>query len=253
MNLMHGRLYHFMFATLSLVLCFNVLAQIPTPTDIEYGYPESPPRTFTNAKGEPEGTHFRVAKALFSKAGISWHATSYPPLRLIKNLQTGATNFSILVKNEALVDCCIYSREPIDLEEIMVYWKENQSRIKSREDLIGKHIIVVRGYSYGGLISFLKDPVNKITIETAKDHLSAFDMLKLNRADYVIEYLGSANEALEQRPAMKNLPHEVVNTIGLYLVLSKTYPDADRAMVHLEEIYRALDKNSQLKNYNKIK
>ena len=232
--------------------CAGVPAQTVSPPEIEFGYPEMPPRTFTNARGEPEGTHFRVARALFAKAGIAWHAAGYPALRLVKNLQDGTTNFSMLVRHPMLLDCCIYSKDPIDVEEILVYRTGDKAPVKTRAGLAGKHVIVITGYSYGGLADYLKDPLNKITPVVAASHQSAFDMLVAKRADYLLDYIGPATETLAQHEPIAGLSDEVLDSTPLYLVLSKSYPDAERVMVSLEEIYRSLDKSTQLSNYAKV-
>jgi len=252
MNLIRAGLYRLLLAMGTFLLISGAGAQTATFPEIEYGFPEMPPRTFTNAKGEPEGTHFRVANLLFAKEGITWHAVSYPPPRLLKNLQTGSTTFSMLVRNQALAECCIYSKDPIDIEEVRVYWTGNKPPIKTRGDLVGKNVIVITGYSYGGLIGYVKDPANKIATEVAVSHQAAFDMLTAGRADYMMDYVGPATDALAERPVIPNLTYEIIDSAALYLVLSKSYPDAEKVMAQLEAIYKSLDKSQQLSNYSKV-
>ncbi len=183
------------------VVCAQATASAALP-EIEYGYPEQPPRSFTNAQGQPEGQAIRMATALFAKAGIPWHATSYPAPRLFKNLDNGTTTFAVMVHNPALYNCCLFNKIPLYTTELKAYYIGDKPPIKNRNDLIGKRIITIRGYSYSGLIGFINDPQNRIVNEIASTHEPAFDMLTAGRADYVLNYDSSASVALRLAQAL---------------------------------------------------
>jgi hypothetical protein len=218
---------------------------------IEYGYPEQKPRTYTNEKGQPDGYYPRLLNILFKKADMKWRATSYPAPRLMENLNTGATNFSILVKNAKLDSCCLYSSNPVWFDGLMVYWIGDKPPIKSKEDLIGKSLIVMAGYSYGGFVGFINDPQNRITSEPAETHASAFRMLEAGRADYLLNYGEPAQaEALDLRP-VANLHSAEISRVHMYFVISKSYPNAENTLKRLESLYNTMQDEDKNGDYTK--
>ncbi len=211
----------------------------PTP-EIEYGYPQQPPRAFTNADGELDGHYPRLLRVLLGRAGLSWHAARYPAPRLMQNLQQGETNFSILVKNPLLEECCIFSRAPVWYDELKAYSVGNVPRAKRKEDLVGRKVITLAGFSYGGLITFLNDPENKMTIIAAKTHQAAFAMLEAGRADYLLDYSEVADSEALASHLIANLRQDVVERVEMYFVITRSYPNAQAVLDRLEALYRAL-------------
>jgi polar amino acid transport system substrate-binding protein len=219
--------------------------------EIEYVSPDQSVWTIhTNAKGEPDNPLLRVADVLFAKAGIPWHSRSYPAARMFKYLQDGTAQFSMLVKSPALQECCLLSRKPITVAEIRVYHLDGKAPITSLDDLAGKNIITIHGYSYGNLLGFFGNGRNRISNNVALTHPSAFKMLARQRADYVIDYAGPASEVLAAEP-IPGLRWEVLSRQDVHLVLAKSYPDAPRVMARLEAIAGTLDVEQILRETQK--
>ena len=101
--------------------------------------------------------------------------------------------------------------------------------------MIGKEVITIRGYSYASLMSFIKDPANRMVNHAAKSHDAAFTMLGLGRADYVLDYEGPASETLADLPFWE-IKHQTLDHLEVYLVLARSYPDADATLEKLESI-----------------
>ena len=226
-----------------LLLCIGLngsaWAQSPVtnkPPEIEYASPDqSIWTTRINERGEPDNPLLRVAAKLFAKAGIPWHARSYPASRMFNYLQDGTAQFSMLVKAPALQDCCLLSKTPVTTAEIRAYRRADTAPVKVKEDLVGKQVITIRGYSYGGLNHFLMDERHHVTIHVTQSHASAFRMLANGRADYVIDYAGPASEVLAA-DAIEGVAFDVLSRQDIHLVLSKSYPDAQNVMNRLEAI-----------------
>ena len=210
-------------------------------SEIEYGYPEqSIFVASTNAKGQPDSPMNWLAEALMERAGIPIRAVPYPAARMFDNLKNGTTHFSILVKASTLDGCCLLSRQPVYSTQLNVYSIGNTPAVKSKEDLIGKSVITIRGYSYAGLLKYISDPANKVNIQVAGTHHAAFEMLRAGRADYVIDYASAANSIISENP-ISQLRTSRLDTLDIYLILAKTYPDAEKLMARLEEIVSTLN------------
>jgi ABC-type amino acid transport substrate-binding protein len=221
------------------------------PVEIEYGYPDQSIFMATkDASGRTNSPMIRLATALLDRAGLPWHAAAYPAPRLFSNLQNGTTNFSILVRSPALDACCLISRAPVYGTELNVYSVGDKAPIRQREDLAGRSVITIRGYSYGGMLAYIADPANHIRNETASTHRAAFDMLAAGRADYVLDYASAVDDRFAVRPPA-GLRFDTLDRIEIYLILAKTYPDAEQVMARMEAIVRTLRIGDALKGRDK--
>lgn len=211
------------------------------PAKIVFGFPEFPPLSFTNAAGDPDGYLVRLTTAMLTRAGLRPQAIIFPAQRLFENLANGSIDFSMVVHNPALDQCCLFSKQAVIREELRVYHDADTPPISSKEALAGKHIIVIQGYSYAGLIKFIDDERNRITSEVAPTHGAAFAMLDAGRADYVLDYAGPAASGLVEHP-INNLRSEKIDHLDIYMVLSRRYPNADQLLGRLATIVTALQK-----------
>ena len=230
-----------MLARVLIVLLMAGPAAAAQP-ELEYAYPDqSVWTTRVNDKGEPDNPLFRLAEVLFSRAGIPWHGKGYPAARMFDYLKDGTAQFSMLVDAPALSECCLVSRKPVATAEVHVHRFATTPPVASREDLVGKSVITIRGYSYGGLAGFLADPRNRVEHSVAARHDAAFSMMEAGRGNYLVDYAGPAAEVLAARP-VPGLVHDVLARQDVFLVLAKSYPDAAAVMARLEAIADTLDK-----------
>lgn len=230
-----------LFSIIALALPLFAWGQTGAPEEIEFGYVEMPPRTFTNAQGKPDGQLVRLMTTVLAKAGVPWRARSYPATRLFSNLRDGSTPISILVRVPSLEECCLFSKEAVGVAELRVYHIGKKPPIKRRDDLAGKSLIVLRGYSYSGLINYLNDPKSQIATEVAATHEAAFDMLSAGRADFLIDYSEPSEIALAANP-IGDVHFDVLERSDRVIVMSKSYPNAPKVMERLDAILKSMDK-----------
>lgn len=211
------------------------------PSSIVYAYPDqSVWTTATDAQGRPANPLLRGAEALFARAGLEWRAEAYPAARMFERLKNGAANFSMLVRSSQLDQCCLIGAKPVASTELRVYRRDGTPAITGRDGLRGARVIAIRGYSYGGLLPWLSDPANGVDLEAVTSHDSAFTMLERGRADYVLDYAGPAGEILSTRKHLA-ARHETLDRLDVYLVLSRSFPQAEATMARLEAIAEELD------------
>lgn len=210
------------------------------PTPIVAAFNEAPPMAYTNDKGRLDGALFRVARSLFAVAGLPWSGGAYPAPRLVKGMSDGSFNFSMLVRMPALSECCLFSSEPVLVQEPTIYFRAGTPPVASREELSGRSLIVVNGFTYAGMINHFRDPASRVSLEVAETLDSAFRMLAAGRADYLLSYEANARTVLAARP-IAGLESRVIGRIPVHLVLWRGYPDAPAVMARLERLMKAMD------------
>lgn len=216
-----------------------------SPPPLHYAYPDqSIWTTRVDANGLPANPLLAVAQALFDRAGLTWQAHPYPAARMFEVLRNGTANFSMLVKNPALDVCCLLSRKAVARTELRAYHMPATPPLPASaqpaEALRGKSVIVIQGYSYGGMLAQLSAPGSAVNVVHAPTHQTAFTMLERGRADYVLDYAGPAGEILAAWPNL-NMGHEPLDHLQVYLVLWRGYPDAEATMARLEAIADQLE------------
>ncbi|TVO70750.1 substrate-binding periplasmic protein [Sedimenticola selenatireducens] len=225
--------------TLISLLIFPAISWADDSTpEIEYAYPNQSVWTIrTDDKGILKNPLLDFAATLFSQANMKWHSAPYPAKRLFSNLKNGISNFAILVRANSLKECCIFSQAPVTRTELRVYRLNNAAPIQSMDDLKGKRVITILGYSYGTLGRFIRNKENKIERFNAPNHQSAFAMLAHKRAEYLLDYTGPSAEVLADNP-IEGVQDHILSQLDVYLVLNKNYPDVQRVMDRLETIAR---------------
>lgn len=208
---------------------------------IEYAYPDqSVWTTKVDEQGVLKNPLLHVAEELFAQLNLEWSAKPYPAARMFERLERGDSNFSMLVKAPRLLDSCNFSKEPIVFTELRVYRKANVPAIETKEDLQGKSVIVIHGYSYGGIGKYVRDKTNNVLTFEAKRHESAFNMLAYNRADYLLDYMGPSDEVLTDQP-IPGVTYDTLTRLNVYLVLIKDYPDSEAMMRRMEHAASTID------------
>lgn len=209
---------------------------------IIYTLPDKPIVLEINDKGEKYRRGISVAKVLFGRANVDWRASLLPIRRMFSALESGKANFAYFVKNERSESCCVMSKKPAFFMELGVYQAIGSRPFTKLEDLKNKRVIVIESYQYGLVGQFVNDKKNNITLYTAAEHMTALSMLVAARADYLLDYrvatTGIYEEAIKQ-----NIAYVVLRKIELYMLLSKSYPNAKAVMRRLERIYHTIPKD----------
>lgn len=170
---------------------------------------------------------------ILKEAKIPYRVRIYPAPRLYLNLATGKTDVFIGIKNvPSYKDKVIFSKKAVSEAALGVYTLQKKLILK-KEDLIGKSVIVVRGYRYGGLLHFMKNPKNHVQLEVATTHENGLRMLKRKRAHYFLDYTNTVDIHLLDVP-IPNIKYTVIDRVPLFLIVSKSTPNAESIMKGLE-------------------
>src|SRR3954452_2553540 len=129
-----------------------LIAHTPVQAEvIKAAYVELPPYTFTDASGSPQGSLIDLLAKVSADAGYSYTAESAPARRLFQGVADGQYDMFIGIKTaEVFQGTTVASQSVIARIELNAWGIAAAPAIKAKEDLAGKQVIVLTGYSYGG-------------------------------------------------------------------------------------------------------
>jgi polar amino acid transport system substrate-binding protein len=140
---------------------------------------------------------------------------------------------------EGFTDAVLQSAfNPVSIELRSYYFGDKPS-ITRKEELIGKNLLTIRGYTYGGLVNYVADPANQINNYSVSSFGQALKVLKQGRADYHLDYRKTGEIHLQEHPE-PDLKHSTIANVKLYFLVSKSAPDAEGLLARLESAFKRL-------------
>lgn len=195
---------------------------------------------------EPSGILVDAMKAVFEKCNMSYTIKGYPAKRAYVNLAEGKSNIFLGVKGvPELEGNVLYGNEKITKIDLRVYTRKETPLLKTKEELKGKKILTIRGYSYGGFIKYLEDPANNIELDVTDGHELAFKKLQGKRADYLLDYSAPAETTLKS-VIIPGIQNHSISVLDIFIILSKKTPDAENVLKTLEQAFVDLKKEEKL-------
>lgn len=214
---------------------------------LKLGYIEFPPYTYTNSSGKPDGILIDLASKVFKEAGYEWDAVSYPVKRLAEYLVCGDLDIWMGLKTLPVFKDTTYIGNVIIAELTLNAYTtgNNNPPVTKKEDLSGKSLIIMRGYSYGGWINYIMDKKNKISYIKSNKHSSALKILKAKRADYLLDYNEPIDMALE-KISIHDLKYNQISSLPCYFIVTKKLFDGVDIINKLETVFVQKKKTGQL-------
>ena len=184
----------------------------------QVGVLDFPPYAVIEKSGVCKGILVDLLEKVLQRGGMSYTLTGFPQKRLFSNLATGQTDIYMGIKGVPYYDGkVIYSRFPVSDLDLRIYFRKGTPSAEGIGALKGKRVIVIMGYGYGGLIQFLKDPANQITLDPSHTHAIAFRKLAAGRADYVLDYRQPASIAVKEE-GIKGLESNSISKIDIFFI-----------------------------------
>lgn len=182
-------------------LCYSALvhAEDQDPYSmkaVRVAYVEFPPITYRTVEGEPAGEFVEITKKVAAEAGYELEFLYLPVARTYLYLKDGTVDLwlglsATPVLKEAVLESWI---SPIPVE-LSAWYREDTEPLEHMDQLHGSMVILIGGYTYGGLRYWLEEQ-SDIRITEAPNHRSAVDMLKRKRGDYLLDYRQPVREIL---------------------------------------------------------
>jgi polar amino acid transport system substrate-binding protein len=205
--------------------------------EIKAGTTNFPPFYVINKDQSASGIYLNIMETTLQHAGLDYRLDIYPAKRLYRNLGNGITDLFLGIKGSPEYDkSVLYSKIAISQVQMRVYAIGNTPLPVVKEDINGHKIITMRGYGYGGLVSYFSDPINNIEVTSTSEHRSSFLMLKNHRADYVINYKYPSETALTNLE-IPGLKYTNFYDAQVYFIVSKALPNAEEVLKTLETAY----------------
>lgn len=233
------RLLHTLLASLLLlsgsVLAKEIPPEQPLTSPLRVGVLHIPPLAEVRSPTNLSGPLIQYIHRLLHSAGVSYRMEGFPARRLYRNLAAGDSQFWVGVKNVPEYEGkVLYSEQPVYSLHLRLYRLPGTPELHQLSALQNQRLIVIRGYSYGGLLEPLKQRPMGLQWKDANTNYKALEMLQLRRGDYLLSYAEPIDQLLRRHPQL--LAQEVVQELPMYLVLSRTTPHAENLMARLNQI-----------------
>ena len=212
----------------------------------QVGILDFPPYSVIEKSGAYKGILVDLMERVLTYAGIPYTVKGFPQKRLFSNLSTGKTDIYMGIKGVPFYeDKVLFSDFAVAELDLRVYVRKGTPLIKTIKELKDKRVIVIMGYGYGGLVRFLKDPANHITVDPSHTHTLAFRKLKAKRADYILDYRCPASITIKE-VGIEGIQSHSISKMGIYFIVSKKTPGAAELMERIVNAYKSLKADGQL-------
>lgn len=234
-------------------LCFGLSSAFSRT--IKIGYVEFFPMTYTNDSGHPDGIIINIAAQTLEKAGYEWTATSLPAKRLAKMLTQGDVQLWIgLSTLPQFKDKVYISDTVVEKLTFRAYTIGKRNPIVKKQDLLGQTLLILRGYSYGGWINFIKDPLNQIQYIEFDSHETAFKRLEIfaenNRECYLLDYQ-HPSEAVLKTHDISNIHFNDISSLNIHFVVTQNMDGAKTVLDQIEKAFHQLVREGIIKNFER--
>lgn len=225
---------------IAFVLSTNAIAQSDTGTKtLRVAYIEFPPITYQTNDGEPAGSFIELTRKVAAEAGYEPDFIYLPLSRTYLYLSNGGIDvWPGVTEVPHLVDDVLESWVSPFSAQLSAWYREDTPALDHFDQLQGKQVIVIGGYTYGGLLPWLEQNAG-IRVTEAPNHRSAVDMLKRKRGDYLLDYRQPVKEILTE-PSDRVIRESEVRSRNAAWLFSLANPRAALLREEFDDAYLRL-------------
>lgn len=223
---------------LSLLISGAALAEQP-PRELRAAFIDFPPYKYKDEEGNAAGPWVEFSEQLATEAGYQLTWVELPISRVYRHLITGKVDLWPGVAGIPELEGAVLETNltPLSLS-VTAYHLDDQPSISRLEELRGKELILIGGFTYLGLLDdIIKDP--STTVARTPEHDSALRMLSLGRGQYMVNYDEPVNELLADNP-IENLRRSLLVEVRGAFVISRKTPGAHEVKKDLEQAFETL-------------
>jgi len=228
------------------LLCLSDLAQAQQIRDIlTVGYVDVPPLAYQSEEGRAEGVFIELTRRVAEEAGYELDFQYLPVNRAYHYLRTGGIDIwpgvtdVPALKGEVLES--FVSPLPFQLS---AWGLEDAPPVTHFNDLTGTTLILISGYTYGGLASVLASSPD-IDVTYAPGHRAAVAMLERGRGDYLLDYQDPVKTVLREYP-INGIREYEVRTRNAAWIFSLANPNSARLRDEFDDAYLRLSERGDV-------
>lgn len=222
----------------------------PLNYNIIVGYVEFPPFEFTNEQGEADGVFIDMTKKTLLQAGYNSSFIALPISRVYLYLQEGNVDVWPGLAGVPSLQGHVFESQSTPMHISLCAWhSKDRPTLSSIDELKNRSIILVNGYTYGGLLYKLTAPSAGFNVSFTPHHRSGLTMLGKNRGDYFLDYLEPVKLELAQIP-QPDIRCSLLNTRKGAFIVSKKRLGSEKLVKDIDIAYDTLRKSGVIREYH---
>lgn len=210
-------------------------ADLPVVT---VGYYDFPPSIYTTPDGRTEGPLYDLLTRMLQRGGYTPAFRAMPIARLYNELREGRVNLWAGAPNkQELQGHVLESDRPLAEVRLNLYYRPDTPTPKVPDDLSGKVMIMLSGYSYWPHTrDLLLNPAREIIQLRTHHRESALELLRRQRGDYLLDYQLPIDQVLKST-GQPPLPYVTVESLPIRLIVSRKSHDAPQLLQKMDEVF----------------
>lgn len=208
---------------------------------LRIGYYDFAPSIYTDEKGQAVGPLVELVERVFARTEYQPLFKRMPIARVYNHLRTGRIDIWVGAPNkDELNEYVIHSQQQLAEVALNLYYRPDTQPPKLPDDLKGRVMILLTGYSYWPKTNalLLAPEQGILQLRTSKRE-SAFELLARKRGDYLLDYQVPANEVLKEM-GVSHLPYVRVESLPIVFVGSRQTANMARILDELDRAYLSL-------------
>jgi len=214
----------------------------PAPQRVlSVGYYEFAPAIYSDARGVARGEVAELTRRVAKHAGYGVSFRALPSARLYAALENGSIDLWPGAQGKPeLAAHTLEGRHTLSHINLNLYFRPDTPVPRIPDDLAGQALILINGYSYWPRITgMLDDPALNLRLLRTSTHVSALEMLRRRRGDYLLDYQIPVEQA-RQRLQMEALPHLRVEQVPIRFIVSRHARGSAQIVAALDRAYEEL-------------
>lgn len=221
------------------------------PETVRMAYAQFQPYTYQDNDGNPAGSFIEATRKVAEEAGYHVKFILLPVSRAYLYLVNGKVDAWAGMKHTpALLNKVLESEISPVSAHLSAWYRSDTEVLENFEQLKGKTVIIIGGYTYGGLIDWLHT-TGGIDVTEAPNHRSAIEMLKRKRGDYLLDYLEPVQQILTQ-PSDSIIRESAIRTRPTAWIFSLKSPHAALFREDFDSAYLRLMKAGKMPQVNEL-
>lgn len=232
-----------LFLTVSPVHAAALTANTPLPNParpiLTAAYVEFPPLEYMDENGQPAGIFVDLTRQVADEAGYDLEFVYLPISRTYFYLRNGMVDLWLGLTDIPALNGYVLESDVSPIATKLSVWSlEETPAITRFENFNDRILILISGYTYGGLLYHLEDSPS-IRVTYAPNHLAALKMLERNRGHYLLDYQFPVRETLHEEP-VENIREQPVRTRFTAWLFSRQTTNHQVLRDRFDQAYRRL-------------